>query len=233
MHRLYQRRRTEDTKKAYLKAARTFREAIHESKHDHWRAFLASLTKSTLFTAAFYTTAEWTSLSLAVPPLQHPYGTLISIPSKLADLLFQGTSTPTIECILDDILPAQPQALEPTLFTASDVDLVISRLLPDKAPGRDKIPNQAIQAGSPSLSQAICHLANLGLLTSLFPTALKVAWTIILQKPRKPDYSNPTAYHPIALLGCLGKVVKAVIADRLKHHAEASQFLPPSHYGGR
>lgn len=187
LRRLYQRRRTEDTKVAYLKAAGVFREAIHTAKRDHWRAFLSSLISSTLFTAASYATAEWAAPTLAVPPLRNPSGTLTSEPDEQADLLFQGTSAPTIECVLDDTLPLPPPHPNPTLFTPSDVDSVITRLLPDKAPGIDEIPNRAIQAGGPGLSQAVCHLANSCLLTSLFPTAWKVGTTIILRKPGKPD----------------------------------------------
>ena len=34
-----------------------------------------------------------------------------------------------------------------------------------------------------------------------------------LKKPGKPDYSNPTVYHLIALLECLGKILKKIMAQ--------------------
>lgn len=233
LRRRYQRQRTTETKKAYIEAAQQYQTAIHGEKRQHWQLFLNSLTPTTLFTAALYATTEWTAPSLAVPPLRNQDGLLTSVPEEQADLLFLGTSAPTIPCILDDILPLRPPADNPSPFTAADVKSVIDRLHPDKAPGKDEISNRAIKAGGLSLARALCALANLCLRSTLFPSAWKVAKTVILRKPHKPDYSNPTAYRPIALLSCLGKVVEAVIADRFKHYAEVSNILPPGHYGGR
>lgn len=81
--------------------------------------------------------------------------------------------------------------------------------------------------------QSIHHIAKSCLRTTLFPYIWKVARTVTLRKPHKPNYSNPTAYRPIDLLICLVKIVEAVIADRFKHHAEVSSIIPPGHYGGR
>lgn len=67
LRRRFQRHRTKETKTAYLEAASNFRTAIHKAKRGHWRLFLSSLTPSTLFTAASYTTSEWAAPSLAVP----------------------------------------------------------------------------------------------------------------------------------------------------------------------
>lgn len=109
--------------------------------------------------------------SAAVPPLRTLAGGLTSEPEEQADLLFRGTSAPTIKCSLDDILPTPPPSINPTLFQPQDIALVISRLQIGKAPGRDDITNQAIKAGGPALAQALCHIENSCLLTTLFPTA--------------------------------------------------------------
>lgn len=69
--------------------------------------------------------------------------------------------------------------------------------------------------------------------SGLVPTSWKVARTIILKKPKKPDYSDPTAYRPISLLSCLRKVFEAAIANRLKHHTEKYNVLPSRNYEGR
>jgi hypothetical protein len=34
---------------------------------------------------------------------------------------------------------------------------------------------------------------------------------MIIPKPNKPDYSSVKAYHPIALLNCLGKVIEKLM----------------------
>lgn len=233
LRRLYQRRRDEPSRLAYLAASHTYREAIYVAKRQHWRSFLDSLTPSTLFTASKYATSSFAAPSLTVPPLRTASGELSSNPEVQAELLFQGTSTPKVLCELDDLLPPDHHLPTPTLFTPHELSQVIDNLKPGKAPGSDEITNQAIQAGGKTLLRALRCVANSCLLSGLFPSQWKVARTAILRKPHKPDYANPSAYRPIALLSCMGKVVDSVIANRFKSQAEASGVLPPGHYGGR
>ena len=56
---------------------------------------------------------------------------------------------------------------------------------------------------------------------------------IILKKPQKPDYSEPKAYRPIALLDTLGKALEAVISTRIREYAEANRFLLEEQIGAR
>lgn len=234
LRRLYQRKRDEPTRLAYLEASHAFRNGVHQAKRFHWRSFLDSLTPSTLFTASKYATNDFAAPSLTVPPLRSRTGDLTSNPAEQAELLFQGTSAPTVQCVLDDLLPAadHPPPLPPP-FTTLKASRVIDSLRPGKAPGSDEITNQALQAGGPALTQAVVAIANACLRTGLFPSAWKVARTAILWKPHKPDYADPSAYRPIALLSCLSKVVESMIANRLKVRAELEGILPQGHYGGR
>lgn len=47
------------------------------------------------------------------------------------------------------------------------------------------------------------------------PQRWRSARIIVLRKPGKPDYSLPGAYHPFSLLNTLGKLLEAVMAQRL------------------
>jgi hypothetical protein len=49
---------------------------------------------------------------------------------------------------------------------------------------------------------------------------------VVIPKPNKPDYSNPKAYRPIALLNCLGKVLEKLMASRLGGMAETHDVIP-------
>jgi hypothetical protein len=48
----------------------------------------------------------------------------------------------------------------------------------------------------------------------------------MLKKPGKSDYTNPLAYRPIALLNTLGKVLEAVISNRIKFITKTHDLLP-------
>jgi hypothetical protein len=56
---------------------------------------------------------------------------------------------------------------------------------------------------------------------------------VVIPKPNKPNYSNPKAYRPIALLNCLGKVLEKLMASRLSGMAETHDLLHPDQIGGR
>jgi hypothetical protein len=56
---------------------------------------------------------------------------------------------------------------------------------------------------------------------------------VVIPKPNKPDYSNPKAYHPIALLNYLGKVLEKLMATRLSSMSESQNLLYPDQIGGR
>jgi hypothetical protein len=55
----------------------------------------------------------------------------------------------------------------------------------------------------------------------------------IIRKAGKPDYSDPNAYRPIALLCTLGKLFKKILNERLIHWMETKNILPQGHMGGR
>lgn len=55
---------------------------------------------------------------------------------------------------------------------------------------------------------------------------------VVLCKPGKLDYSIPKAYHPIALINTMGKLLTAVVAKCLPYTLEHYQ-LPNTHFGGQ
>jgi hypothetical protein len=57
----------------------------------------------------------------------------------------------------------------------------------------------------------------------------------VLAKPgKKPaDYKTPAGYRPIALLPTIGKVIEAVLAERITYMAESMNLLPEEQMGNR
>jgi hypothetical protein len=60
---------------------------------------------------------------------------------------------------------------------------------------------------------------------SIYLTAFKRAITVLLRKLKKEDYLNPKVYRLIALFNILEKVLKAVIAERIRFAAETYTLL--------
>lgn len=109
----------------------------------------------------------------------------------------------------------------------------ISRTKKDKAPGPDDIPNRVVQILVREKTKLIKRLFQACLTHGVQPAHFKTARTVMLKKPGKEDYSNPSAYRPIALLNTLGKILESVISNRIKYFAESYELLPDSQYGAR
>lgn len=114
-----------------------------------------------------------------------------------------------------------------------EVSEVIRSLALFKAAGADELPNKAIMAGREILVPILTHLFNASLQLQHCPEHFKKSITVALRKPGKPDYSEPKAYRPIALMNTIGKVMDAVLARRISHLAEKYAMLPFTHAGGR
>lgn len=104
---------------------------------------------------------------------------------------------------------------------------------PDKAPGLDGLPMRVWQEVWPILQDQIFTLFNLSLQEGKLLKEWKVAKIIPLKKPGKDDYTLPKNYRPISLLSTLGKVLEAVVAERISYIVETAGLLPSTHFGAR
>ena len=67
---------------------------------------------------------------------------------------------------------------------------------------------------------------------SHWPAQFKSSITVIIPKPKKPDYSVLKAYRPIVLLSCMGKLCEKMIAKRMQYDCVRYRLLHPSQCGG-
>jgi hypothetical protein len=113
------------------------------------------------------------------------------------------------------------------------VSRTIDSLPTKKAVGPDSIPNELLKMGKTQLAPFLTPLFNACLRRGHFPTEWRSATTAIIRKANKPDYSDPNAYRPIALLCTLGKLFEKILNERLIHWIETKEVLPQGHLGGR
>lgn len=121
-------------------------------------------------------------------------------------------------------------------LTAAEISRRIQSSKKDTAPGPDGIPWSAqriVDAGWPAYSHLLQDIFNTCIKQGVHPRCYKMARTIILRKPNKPDYRRAGAYRPITLLSTTGKLLEALIARRALQQAESTKLLAADHYGGR
>jgi ribonuclease HI len=121
----------------------------------------------------------------------------------------------------------------PAELTQEEVSRVIRKSKKDNAPGPDGIPNRILQLLACDQLALLARLFNACYKQGIHPTAFKGATTVMLRKHRREDYSDPTAYRPIALLNTLGKTLEAIVAERLRSAAETHALLPNTQMGAR
>jgi hypothetical protein len=96
--------------------------------------------------------------------------------------------------------------------TKWEVHKALKRAKPDKSLGIDEIPNRFLHAMGELLIQAFTVLINQCWAAEYYLKQFQAAYTIVLRKPDKPDYTDLRAWRPIALLSTLGKTIESIMA---------------------
>lgn len=168
------------------------------------------------------------------PTLSKPDGKFVYRPEEKAEVLRQSFFPPPCQADLSDINGYKyPPSIECPDITLPEIEKATRRAAPNKAPGADGIINGVLHRTLDILLPGLQKLFNACLQVGYCPQHFKEAVTVVLRKPGKDDYTQPKSYRPIALLNTLGKVLEAIIANRLAYLADVYQLLPRRHTGGR
>jgi hypothetical protein len=108
--------------------------------------------------------------------------------------------------------------------------MAIEKLAAKKAPGPDEIPNLVLKK---CYNERLLLLAQESFETGHFLMIFKESTMLILCKPKKPDYSKPNTYRPIALECTIGKVLESIMAETISYLIEKYELLLANHFGGR
>jgi hypothetical protein len=169
-----------------------------------------------------------------IPTLQRGAQVAQSLKAK-AEMLREAHFPPPPEADLSDTYNFRYSASvtqDPTI-TIEETQQAALSTKKDKAPGLDGIPNRVIHIIARETPTLLQRLFQACLDLGVHPSHFKKATTVIIRKPGKANYSNPSAYRPIALLNTLGKTLEAVISNRIRFLAEEHALLPDTQMGAR
>jgi hypothetical protein len=82
-------------------------------------------------------------------------------------------------------------------------------------PGEDGLPAMVWKQLWPLVTERVIQLFHTLLSEGQLPDQWRSAKIIPLKKPEKDDYSIAKAWRPVSLLSMLGKILEAVVADRI------------------
>ncbi|KJZ69369.1 hypothetical protein HIM_11230 [Hirsutella minnesotensis 3608] len=118
-------------------------------------------------------------------------------------------------------------------LTLGEIEEKVMTAKPWKAPGGDELPTAVWRQLWPVAKDRIFALFDASLRDGVVPRQWKNAKIVPLKKPHKDDYTVAKAWRPISLLSTLGKILEAVVAERISYAVETYGLLPANHFGAR
>ncbi|RFN41629.1 reverse transcriptase [Fusarium flagelliforme] len=212
-------------------ASEEYHDAIRRQKKAHWDDFLADGTN--IWQAAKYLKAGGDMVSDKVPPLKRADGTTTQDSGEQAEELLSVFFPPLPENIEDEGLrPRRREVAMPNL-TMEEVEEKVMEAKAWKAPGEDGLPAMVWKQLGPVVKERVMQLFHTSLSEGQLPDQWRSAKIIPLKKPDKADYRIAKAWRPTSLLSTVGKILEAVVADRISYAVEQFGLLPTNHFGAR
>ena len=220
--------------------SRAYGRAIITTKRKHWAEYLEEMVESDIWTANRYLkepVGDGGAPRIPMLTTRDEEGRDKEVnDSEEKANIFATTffPPPPLRNEEDDAPYDYPDPLpDPLPPDKGQIEGVIRKLSPYKAPGPDGIPNIVLQKCYDKIADYLYYIyqAILGIEEMYDPW--REFTTIVLRKPDKPNYGVFKAYRPVALISTMAKVLTALVAENISRLVEQHQLIPKTHFGGR
>ncbi|KYK58873.1 reverse transcriptase [Drechmeria coniospora] len=212
-------------------AAKEYHDAIRGQRKAHWEDFVAEDVN--IWSAAKYLQPGKDIMDDKVPPLKKGDGSTTGGRAEQAEELL-GTFFPPLPASIDTEGERPQRAAVPMPdLTLEEIEEKVMAPKPWKAPGDDGLPAMVWKRLWYVVKFRVWTLFDSSLRDGVVPHQWRTAKIIPLKKPDKGDYALAKAWRPISLLSTLGKILEAVVAERISYAVEAHGLLPANHFGAR
>jgi len=221
------------------KACNTYSNLYKKSKKDHWTHWIEFLSNQTVWDAHKFIRAEQsdggrTRIPALVRTNEDGSTTTVQDNEEKSRILHATFFyDPPDDSGIDPEHEYPPPAFKFRAVTDEHIIRVAKNLNPYKAPGMNEIPNAVL---THCIDLLVGHLGPIYRATfklDHYPMKWKQYKTVVLKKPGRPDYTNPSAYRPIALLDVIAKLLSACVKEIIEFEVDTRQLLPERQFGGR
>ncbi len=212
-------------------AAKEYHDNLRSQKRTHWDDFVTD--ESNIWKAFKYVKSGMEMTNDKVPPLQRADGSTTRGKGEQAEELLSTFFQPLpVEIEPEGERPRREETAMPDL-TLQEIEEKVMATKPWKAPGEDGLPAIVWKKLWHVVKHRVWALFDSSLKEGKVPHQWRTAKIIPLRKPGKGDYTLAKAWRPISLLSTLGKILEAVVAERISYAAETQGLLPANHFGAR
>lgn len=207
--------------------------AIIEAKQKHWTDYLEEASAKDLWTVNRYLkelVGDGSKSYIPMLRVNEEDGTASEITTneEKAEVLHK----PAQLTVPANYIYLVPLPL-PDDITKDQIQRHVKALSPYKASSPDGIPNIVLQKMVDIIEDYLNYIYRAIIRLGLYVDTWKEFTTIVLRKRDKPNYENPKAYRPTALLCTLAKILTAIVAEDISNLVEKENLLPENHFGGR
>ena len=112
-----------------------------------------------------------------------------------------------------------------------ELEIAIRSINPSASSSLDGLSMKYLNKIRYPLTEAILHLVNNVIISTKYPTPLKMTKIIPLFKKGK-DPTKPASYRGVNLVPSLAKIIDKIMLNQLMKHLEKNELIPHHHHGG-
>lgn len=212
-------------------AAKEYHNAVHKQQRLHWDEFPAE--DMNIWKAAQYLKPDQGSEWATILPLRKADGSRTRSNSGQAEELLVTFFPPLPGTIEEEGDRPQRAAVAMSKLTEEKIESYLMRTKPWKAAREDRLPTREWRQVWLAVKAGVRYFFQTSIDSGILPRQWKVAKIVLLKKLGKDHYSRAEAWRPISLLSTLGKLLDAVIAERISFAVETHGLLLTNHFGAR
>ena len=141
--------------------------------------------------------------------------------------------------IINSLFPRRDQVRHPVqdlevteCVSPAEIIAAANRLKAGKAPGPDRVPIEATKICAKMMPERLANAFTDLIEKGSFPSDLKRARLVLIQKPRK-EATDQVTYRPLCLLNGMSKLLEHILRHRLEKELEQKRGLSDRQFGFR
>ena len=203
--------------------------AVKNAKVAYWIKNTEGANRTTIWSSY---KRHQNSHSRAIPPLEEARY-FDDKCTKLREALFPCSDMHPTPLIIDCLSSRTDLSMSYEPVTIAEMNNTLRKCNKDSAVGEDGLNFMTIFKLHEAVPSLLPQLASALLLHGIHYGKWKQATCVVIPKPGKPKYNVGSAYRPISLLSCLGKVTEKIAANRIMSAALQCGAIPPTQFANR